>query len=286
MEQRKLLQSVCAMLSTAAFGAILAAQTVKEVSPAQPKAREIIPVDRPIPFSLSAHGSNELIEFRTTEQMTEEDRNLVANAESSIAERARFHGIEFNGGKWSYEQVVCSAIPTHILLRFTRNNGTGDVSVFSASIARNGDGRVGIIPIQMRGYSLFSPAPVNAIAISAFNRIRSEEHFDTPQDWLATGLCYAALTGGRPQVALSVDPFNSPKISMATPPRIQIQNRGNVTLSFADLSTTEHPMEWTMDFDLSGKLLKTLRKPAGVMQPRVLHPASIDVNRNGVSPAQ
>jgi len=286
MEQRKLLQPICAMLSIAALGAVLTAQTVKEVSPAQPNVREITPVEKPLPFSLSARVMNQLIEFRATDQMSAQDRDLVANAESSIAERARFLGMEFNEGKWNYEQVVCSAIPNHVLLRFTRNSGTGDVSVFSASIARNGEGRVRIIPIQMRGYSLFSPAPVNAMAISAFNRVRSEEHFDTPPDWLATGLCYAALTGGRPQVALSVDQIDSTKIPLAAPPSIQIQNRGSVILSFVDFSATEHPMEWTMDFDLNGRLLKALRKPAGVTQPRVLHPASINVNGNGVTPAQ
>jgi hypothetical protein len=227
-----------------------------------------------------------LIEFRATDQMIAKDREVVANAESSIAERAKFLGMEFDEGKWNYEQVVCSAIPNHILLRFTRNDGTGDVSIFSASIPQNGDGRVWIIPIRMRGYSLFSPAPINAMAISAFNRIRSEEHFEIPPDWLATGLCYAGLTGGRPQVALSVDPFEGSKVPLASPPRMQIQNRGNVILSFVDLSTTQHPMEWSMEFDASGKLLRILHKAAGLMQPKVYHPASIDLNKNGAPPAQ
>lgn len=268
------------MLSIAAFGAILTAQTVKEVSPAQPKIKEITPVERPFPFSLQARGSSQLIEFRSIDRMTEKDRDLVADAESSIGERAGLQGLEFNGGKWNYEQVVCSAIPNHILLRFTRNNGTGDVSIFSASIPRNGDGRVRIIPIQMRGYSLFSPAPINALAISAFNRIRSEEHFDAPPDWLATGLCYAALTGGRSQAALLPDPFQSPKTPLAAPPRIQIQNRGNVILSFVDLSAAQRPMEWTMVFDLSGKLLTILHKPVGFIQAKVFHPKSIDAKED------
>ena len=279
MNQKRMLQSVLAMLSIAALGAILTAQTVKEVSPAQPKFKEITPVETPLPFSLQARCSAQLIQFRTIDQMTEKDRDLVADAESSIGERVGLQGMEFNGGKWNYEQVVCPAIPNHILLRFTRNSGTGDVSIFSASIPRNGDGRVRIIPIQMRGYSLFSPAPINAMAISAFNRIRSEEHFDAPPDWLATGLCYAALTGGRPQAALSADPLVSP-VPLAAPPRIQIQKRGNVILSFVDLSAAHHPMEWTMDFDSSGKLARTVHKPAGLMQPNVLHPESIDVKED------
>ena len=286
MEKRRLLQPVCAVLSIAAFGAMLGAQTVKEISPAQPTVRELTPAEKPFPFSLDARGSVPLIEFRTSDQLAVKDRDLVADAESSIGERAALLGMEFNVGKWNYEQVVCSAITNHVLLRFTRNNGTGDVSVFSASIPRNADGRVRIIPIQMRGYSLFSPAPINAMAIAAFNRIRTEEHFDAPPDWLATGLCYAALTGGRPQAALSSAPFDNPGSPSATPPRMLIQSRGNVTLSFVDMSTTQRPMEWTMDFDSSGRLLKAKHESAGMTRATVLHPASVDAKESGILPSR
>ena len=140
------------------------------------------------------------LEFRPYDQMTPQDRDLAADAESAIDERAGFVGLEFNQGKWSYQQICCSALPKHLFLQFTRNNGTGDVSVFSASIPRGGDGRVRIIPIVRRGYSLFSPAPINALTISAFNHIRAEEHVDTTPEWLATGMCYAALAGAHPQI--------------------------------------------------------------------------------------
>jgi hypothetical protein len=84
------------------------------------------------------------------------------------------------------------------------------VSVFTVSIPRGGDGRVRIIPIQRRGYSLFSPAPINALTISAFNHIRAEEHPKAP-DWLGTGLCYAALAGAHPQAA-EVERMPKPEI--------------------------------------------------------------------------
>ena len=155
-----------------------------------------------MPFSPGSEtaGPAAAIEFRSYDQMSRQDRDLAADAESAIGERAGFAGLEFNQGKWNYQQIVCPALPNHLFLQFTRNNGTGDVSVFSASIPRGGDGRVRIIPILRRGYSLFSPAPINALTISAFNHIRAEEHSDEPPDWLATGLCYAALAGAHPQV--------------------------------------------------------------------------------------
>jgi len=275
MERRTLVSVFTSVMFIATFGAVLAAQTVREVTPSEPRIKEVIPVERPIPFSTGARDNVELIKFRTVDQMTEKDRNLVADAESSISERAGFLGLDFNGGKWNYEQVVCSAIPNHILLRFARNNGTGDVSVFSASIPRDGDGRVRIIPIQMRGYSLFSPAPINAMTISAFNHIRAEEHFATPPDWLGTGLCYAALAGGRPQAVLPAESSENWKSLLAGPPKLEIQNGRNVILSFVDISATARPMEWTMNFDIRGNLLKAMHRPAELIQTKVVHPVSI-----------
>src|ERR1035437_1701964 len=160
---------------------------------------------RPMPFPPGSEtpGPAASLEFRAPEflqvaQMSPQDRDLAADAESSIGERAGFAGLEFNQGKWNYQQVVCPVLPNHLFLQFTRNNGAGDASVFSASIPRGGDGRVRIIPILRRGYSLFSPAPINALTISAFNHIRAEEHPAKAPEWLATGLCYAALAGGAP----------------------------------------------------------------------------------------
>ncbi|MGD0737342.1 MAG: hypothetical protein ABR976_19605 [Terracidiphilus sp.] len=273
--ERRLFSVLTSAMLIAAYGALVAAQTVREVTPSEPSVKEVTPVERPIPFSTGTRDSVELIKFRSVDQMTEKDRDLVADAESSISERSGFLGMDFNGGKWSYEQVVCSAIPNHILLRFTRNNGTGDVSIFSASIPRNGDGRVRIIPIQMRGYSLFSPAPINALTISAFNHIRAEEHFDSPPDWLGTGLCYAALAGGRPLAALPAEQPESWRSAMVGPPRLQIQNGHNVVLTFVDVSATPRPMEWTMNFDIKGNLLKAMHRPAELVQTKVVVPAPI-----------
>ena len=104
-------------------------------------------------------------------------------------------------GQWSYQQVVCPALPNHLFLQYTRNNGVGDVTMFTASIPRGGEGRVRIIPILRRGYSLFSPAPINALTISAFNHIRAEEPDGTSSNWLGNGLCYAALAGAHPRIA-------------------------------------------------------------------------------------
>jgi hypothetical protein len=281
------LRSFPILLATATIAACLspvAAQTVRTVTPVEPKVREIHPVSRPVPFSLAGDEKQQPVTFRTEDQMTEKDRNLVADAESSIGEHAGFMGLEFNGGKWNYEQVLCPALPNHIFLRFTRNNGTGEESMFSASIPRNGDGRVRIIPIRLRGYSLFSPAPINALTISAFNHIRGEEHAESLPQWYGTALCYAALAGGHPESPLTAGATDDQKFPLAKPALLDVPMRGNVTISFVEAKATPRPMEWTMIFDRKGKLLKATHRPAELITAKLLHPATMTEKTKAIQP--
>jgi len=225
---------------------------------------------RPMPFSPGSETAAPTapLEFRSYEQMSQQDRDLAADAESSISERAGFAGLEFNQGKWSYQQIVCPALPRHLLLQFTRNNGTGDVSVFSASIPRGGDGRVRVIPILRRGYSLFSPVPINALTISAFNRIRAEEHSEQTTAWLETGLCYGALAGAHPQIG-PADQTEAKKLPAAPPGRLVIPMNGGAVISFTDVSATPRPVQWTMTFNGKGKLLKATHSAASRSSEKV-----------------
>src|SRR5258708_10041940 len=170
------------LVLTAAFVAVgfhsLYGQTSSEqISVPSFKARPVPEPVEPKPFSIEAPKKKPAfsIEFRSAEEMSEQDRLLVADAESSIAEHAGFAGFALDRTTWSYQQMVCPALPNHLFLRDMRNTGTGDVSVFSASIPRDGEGRVRVMPILRRGYSLFSRAPINAPTISAFNHIRAQE---------------------------------------------------------------------------------------------------------------
>jgi len=286
MERLILPRILTAVVLNAFFCGHIVAQTVNEIPANSPKVKVIHPVEIPVPFSLAPVKSADSIEFRTIDQMTQGDRNLEAGAESSIGERTRFVGIEFNQGNWSYEQVVCPALPNHVFLRYLRKGGTGDESLFFASIPRDSNGRVRIIPILLRGYSLFSPAPINAMTISAFNRIRAEEHFDTAPEWLETALCYAALAGSHPQVARGTEDPESMKSRVAMPAKLEIQDRGDVIISFADISASPRPMEWTMIFDRKGKLLKATHKSADLNLVKVVHPTSIAVKSHVVVPTQ
>jgi hypothetical protein len=250
---------VAAVVFAAAICLSTQAQTAVEETPAAgTHFRVVPPVAEPMPFSTTGQSGSAVlsIEFRPADRMTESDRELAADAESSIAEHARFNGMDFTQGKWSYEQVVCPALPNHLFLQYTRNTGVGDATVFSASIPRNGEGRVRIVPILKRGYSLFSPAPINALTISAFNHIRAEERAGRSSSWVGNGLCYAALAGTHPRIP---DPDEMPAIHKPVPALgaiLEVRVKGGEVIRFADANARPHPMEWTMTFTEKGRLIK------------------------------
>jgi hypothetical protein len=287
MEPRKTLPILLAAAALVVACAPLASQQAVEDSPANPyKATKITTRRPPMPFPPGSEvpGPVKPIEFRSPDRMTEKDRDVEADGESSIRERVSFAGLEFNEGKWSYQQIVCPAFPNHVLLKFTRNNGKGDESVFTASIPRMGEGRVRIIPILRRGYSLFSPAPVNALTISAFNHIRAEEHASRPPDWLSTGMCYAALAGAHPQVALGPESTESKKFTTGVPAILQIPAEGGAVISFLDVAARPQPMQWAMTFDKKGKLLKATHTPTFTTAPTAVPPTLENVQGTPVPP--
>jgi hypothetical protein len=160
-------------------------------------------------------------------------------------------------------------LPNHLFLQYARNRGAGDRSVFTASIPRGGSGRVRIIPILRRGYSLFSPAPINALTIATFNHIRAEEPSGLTPGWLATGLCYAALAGARPQIGPS-EVSDVRKLPDAPTGSLVIPLHGGAVIRFTDVAAPSRPMEWTMTFNGSGKLLKATHSAARASKARVV----------------
>jgi hypothetical protein len=239
------------------------------------KQERVVPAPvEPGPFSPIATRRTPLytVEFRSADQLSQQDRLLVADAESTIAEHAGFLGLGNQDSGWDYEQIVCPSFPNHLFLQYTRSNGESDRSVFSASIPRNGNGRVRIVPILKRSYSLFSPAPINALTISAFNHIRSEEGEAANSDWLGNGLCYAALAGAHPQIRPpdAVPTPDKPIPALTAAMDILTQSHGQQVIRFDDAAALPRPMEWTMTFARSGKLIKATHKPASMLTARAV----------------
>lgn len=272
---------VLSTVGTASLCVALHAQTtVEDAQGSAFRGKPVPAAVAPAPFSVDApfRRPSYSIEFRPAAEMTKQDRNLAADAESSITEHAGYSGFELEQGQWNYQQLVCPALPDHLFLQYTRNNGTGDVTVFSASIPRSGEGRVRIIPIIRRGYSLFSPAPINALTISAFNHIRTEEPSRESSDWLGNGLCYAALAGAHPQVVFPEEGPASGKRTPALSATLEIPVKGGEIIRFADAAATPKPMEWTMTFTRKGKLIKATHSPADLIRATPVEQKSAILN--------
>jgi hypothetical protein len=228
----------------------------------------------PAPFPLIATRQTPVysVEFRSADQLSQQDRLLLADSESTIAEHAGFLGLQYQDSGWDYQQILCPSFPNHLFLQYTRNDGENDRTVFSASIPRNGNGRIRIVPILKRSYSLFSPAPINALTISAFNHIRAEEGDAANSDWLGNTLCYAALAGAHPQIRPqdATPAPHKPVPALTAAMDILSQSHGQQVIRFDDAAAHPHPMEWTMTFTRNGRLIKATHRPASVLTAKAV----------------
>ncbi len=287
MERSKFLSLAFAVTVIVYGGVPVVSQTLQDSSANPLNLKQVPEIVRPTPFPLNSAPleTARSIEVRSPDQMTQRDRELEADAEASIGEKAGFADLGFNEGKWNYKQLVCPALPNHMFLRFTRNNGAGDISVFSVSIPRGNEGRVRIIPIQRRGYSLFSPAPINALTISAFNHVRAEEGSDSVPGWLGTGMCYAALAGASPQALPIEEMAESNRYPGASAPALEIPKQGGAIIRFTDVAPLSKPMQWTMIFNGKGKLLKASHAPASISAQKEIQPSLPEPNAKPVPPS-
>ncbi|MGA2569209.1 MAG: hypothetical protein ABSF23_01705 [Terracidiphilus sp.] len=244
-------------------------------APAESYRTATVPAGRPLaPFSTDVllPGSARQIEFRSEAQMSAQDRDLATGAQSSIRQDAELAGMEFDKGKWAYRQLVCQAIPGHLFLLFERDNGAGDVSLFSAAVPRGNKGRVRVIPVERRGFSLFSPASVNPITISAFNHIRADEPQEKSPDWLATALCYAALAGAHPMTSPPPEESAGANPALVFPPTLEVGAGGESTVRFVEVAAWHRPMQWILAFDAKGQLLKVTKFATPVYEVTPINP--------------
>jgi hypothetical protein len=187
--------------------------------------------------------------------MAAPDRQAADEAWPRIAERAGAELLSPSREGWSYRQISCPALPNHLFLRYARTDGVGNASRFTASISREGQGgKVRIVPLLRRGYSLFSPAPVNAGTVAVFNRIREEEP-RPQQDWLGVALCYAALAGA--------DPWADSQTYTSLNARLETFSAGGALVGFTDRASDT---DWELSFDPQGRLLKVVKTSAHGLQ--------------------
>ncbi len=209
--------------------------------------------------------------------MKQEDKDLAASAATAIKHRAGFLELGFDEGDWKESQLDCPAFPQHLLLRFTRDNGAGDQSTFTASIPRGKDGQVRVIPILRRGYSLYSLAPVSKATISAFNEIESEEHIGDKADWSSIGLCYAALSAPR-----WIELEGNTALTLLGSTMLRLGEKGGVTVGFG--LGAPAPGQWQVTFNKNGQVQGTEFTSIGDVIARPM-PATLTEMRGKPLPA-
>jgi hypothetical protein len=239
--------------------------TVREIHPK--------PVITPFPLDVKT-GRVESLEFLNPEQMAAADRQLVEANEAEIARRAELQGfrldaagMEPGGAAWGYEQAVCPVFPNHVILEYSRSNGAGDVSLFSVVVPR-GEGHVRVIPVRRRSYSLWTPAPANALTLNDFNHMVTEGHTGLTPDWLMTGLCYGALAGGHVRAALRAVLTADERYPLYAPAKLTIPEKGGAEVEFVSLAAPAKAMKWTLEFAPNGRLLKVHHSEASAVQER------------------
>ena len=227
-------------------------------------------------------GRRQALEFRSLEQMTAADRELAEANEAEIVRRAGLQGMNFTRGaqEWGYEQAVCPVFPEHLILEYSSNNGNGDVTLFSAVIPR-GEGHVRVIPVRRRGYSLWTPASSNALTINDFNHMVLEGHEGLAPDWLTLGLCYAALAGGHVRAALLPQDRADEVYPLFAPAKLTLEKNGGAEVEFADATPKAKAMDWVLEFDPKGRLVKVKHVVSKeVVEKRVVG-APLDVTAPG-----
>lgn len=279
MDRLRLLNLTFVFAGTTILSSLCAAQT-NQAAPDMPYPAKPIPSEsstmpypaKPVPqartlspFSMNAtSGIGHFIVYRPLEEMSQSDRDLAAKTLPAIRDAAAFAGIDYDKEKWSYRELECQALPGHLFLLFAGDSGVGDASLFSAAIPRAGKGRVRAIPVERRGFALFSPAPVNQFALAEFNRIRAEEQAGPPPDWLSTSLCFAALTEPRLEVSASPSPSPVANIALSFPPTLEVGVDGESTVRFVNVAEPRQPMQWVLTFDAKGQLVKVVHLPTPV----------------------
>jgi len=232
------------------------------------------PALKPIPalFPLDGKfGRVAKLEFRAPAEMTAEDRTVAEGAQTEIARRAELQGFHLmEGSGWGYEQAVCPAFPEHVILEYSRLDGPGDVTLFSAVVPRGGEGHVRVVPVRRRGYSLWTPASSNALTLNDFNHMVKEGGLSP--DWMTLSLCYTALAAGHVRAALIPQTRAGEQYPLAAPPILTVDSkRSGAEVRMVDASMPRPKGEWVFEYDGSGHLKKVKK-----VQPRILTKRSVD----------
>ncbi len=211
-------------------------------------------------------------------EMSEEDAALLNARQADVSKAAAFYGFDISDQSWTYQQIVCRTLPEHLFLAFYDGQSPRGASRFVA-IVPHGSSKatdsVQIVTDFSHGLFPFEPAWKRDGSFGIFNRVvvadRGEKPVMPNSHWLNLGMCFVALTGAVPQVAVPVDNVAASEAlakRKGITPIIRVGDHGAAEVAFSDVSANHLTANWKLSFDRDGKLKKVDRNEDGPLKVR------------------
>jgi hypothetical protein len=213
-------------------------------------------------------------------QMSAADRALLQQREVDVSSAAAFYGFDISDSHWTYQQIVCRSLPDHMMLNFENDSVEHGASHFVAVVPANGD-KVQVVTDYAHGLLPFHAAWEKSAAYEAFNRMmtsdRGERELGPESHWLNLGMCFVALTGHLPRVAVpeqSVEASEALTKRNGSTPIIMIDPGKDAEVDFSDVSM-ERTGNWRLRFDNRGRLTKAVLDTVNPLKTRVVPMSSV-----------
>lgn len=199
------------------------------------------------------------LKYVSVDQLGASDRALLQSSLPRIVTLAQEQGFDFQGQQggapsgWIARQADCSALPGHLLFSYERAAGTHSEASFTVAIPRTGNGRIHLVPVERRGFTLYTPSRRNRITIAIFNDLLKDDARAVRSDWLGLGLCYAALAGDQVQAVTTHQPSSPPSTGIPQPTyttaSLSLSWKQPPAITFVGLPPGgSTPRQWTLIF--------------------------------------
>ena len=213
-------------------------------------------------------------------QMSAADRALLQQREVDVSSAAAFYGFDISDSHWMYQQIICRSLPDHMMLNFENDSVEHGASHFVAVVPANGE-KVQVVTDYAHGLLPFHAAWEKSAAYEAFNRMmtsdRGERELGPESHWLNLGMCFVALTGHLPKVAVpeqSVEASEALTKRNGSTPIIMIDPGKYAEVDFSDVSM-ERTGNWRLRFDNRGRLTKAVLDTVNPLKTRVVPMSSV-----------
>jgi hypothetical protein len=207
-------------------------------------------------------------------QMKPADRELLQQRELDVSRAAAFYGLDISDSHWTYKQILCHALPDHLMLSFHNESAEHGASHFVAVVPANGD-KVQVVTDYTHGLLPFHAAWEKSAAYEAFNHMavadRGEHELGPESHWLSLGMCFVALTGRVPHVAMPQQSVSASEALVkrnGSTPIILIDPGKEAEVRFSDVSDATQTGNWSLRFDSKGRLTKAVLDTAGPLSTK------------------